>query len=229
VSLVAVVLISVCKRLVPIPWRAHGTMDFLCVRFLRRFVSPDAVELLIRHFVIETNLLNAIVRNTSADGVAPVTLLPTTLAELGNRAVLIHDINVYDVFCALGDRRVERPDRLDWSGLEMPAIDPERGRRRFMRLDIQTALCLMNIPFALCLTPAEYRRAVHSMRFDDSILAVLADLTGDETFMRWRTGLLSVRLDSSVDVPATVYRHAVVCEYAHAHLRRLAESDHARS
>ena len=52
--------------------------------------------------------------------------------------------------------------------LDIPPVDPERWRRRLLNLDIQTALCLMNIPFALCLTPQEYRRAVHSLRLDAS-------------------------------------------------------------
>ena len=218
VSRVLAVLIVVLKRLTPVRWTAHRLMDRLCLWFLRRFVSPLAVELLIRHFVIETNLLNFIVRNT-ATPIEPVALRPTDLAGLGDRAVIEHDVNVYVVLAAL-DMTPAGP--LDYSGLDMPPLDPEPGRRRLMRLDIQTALCLMNLPFAACLTPDEYRRAVHSMRFDDSILALLADLTGDPTFLRWQNGDLSVRADSNTDVPRAVYRHAVVCEYAHARLRRLA-------
>jgi hypothetical protein len=218
VSRVLAVVIVVLKRLTPVRWTAHRLMDRLCVWFLRRFVSPLAVELLIRHFVIETNLLNFIVRNT-ATPIEPVALRPTDLAGLGDKAVIEHDVNVYVVLAAL-DMTPAGP--LDYSGLDVPPLDPEPGRRRLMRLDVQTALCLMNLPFAACLTPDEYRRAVHSMRFDDSILAILADLTGDPTFLRWQNGDLSVRADSNTDVPRAVYRHAVVCEYAHARLRRLA-------
>jgi hypothetical protein len=54
---------------------------------------------------------------------------------------------------------------------------------------------------------------------------VLASLTGDDTFLSWRTGLPPVRVDSNVDVPAMVYEHAVLCEYAHARLRHLEFSD----
>ncbi|WP_100444767.1 DUF6999 family protein [Glycomyces xiaoerkulensis] len=222
ISRIAVVLIVMSKRLFPIRWTAHAVMDRLCLWFLRRFVSPHAVELLVRHFVIETNLLNFIVRNAEAPGLRPVSLRPTDLAGLGDRAVIEHDINVYDVLAALGPGPV-RPREPDLSGLDVPPLDPEPHRRRLINLDIQTALCLMNLPFALCLTPEEYRRAVHSMRFDDSILSILADLTGDPTFLRWQTGDPAVRVDSNTDVPAAVYRHAVVCEYAHAHLARLAE------
>jgi hypothetical protein len=62
---------------------------------------------------------------------------------------------------------------------------------------------------------------VHSLRLDASLLTVLASLTGDDTFLSWRTGLPPVRVDSNVDVPAMVYEHAVLCEYAHARLRQL--------
>ena len=96
-------------------------------------------------------------------------------------------------------------------------------------LDIQTALCLMNIPFAVCLTPAEYRRAVHSLRLDISLLSVLATVTGDGTFHSWRAQSLPVRVDSNVDVPAMVYEHALLCEYAHARLCQLRDAGAAAS
>ena len=86
-SRVLVALISIVKRVLPFRWMPLHTMDVLCVWFLRRFVSPDAVELLIRHFVIETNLVNFIIRNTPVD-MAPVTLRPETLSGLGDQAVV---------------------------------------------------------------------------------------------------------------------------------------------
>lgn len=196
-------------------------MDRLCVWFLHRFVSPTAGTLLVRHFLVETNLLNFLVRNTGISGVPEVRLRPTSLTQLGDRAVIDHDLNVYDVLTALGAGPWRTPGALDFSMLLIEPIDPGRRVRRWLNLDIQTALCLMNIPFALCLTRREYQTAVHSLRLDESVLALLADLTGDETFLRWRPGTIVVRADSSLDVPRAVYEHAVICEYAHAHLARL--------
>jgi hypothetical protein len=225
-SRVAVTLIVVGKRLCPVRFAAHATMDRLCLWFLRRFVSPAAVSLLIRHFIVETNLLNFCAANARLPGGAAVSLRPVTLADLGNRAVIEHDLNVYRVLFDLGSARgPARPrDALDFAMLEVPEIDPEPATRRLLNLDIQTALCLMNIPFALCLTPAEYRRAVHSLRLDTSLLTVLATLTGDDAFFRWRAALPPVRVDSNVDVPATVYEHALICEFAHARLCQLRDS-----
>jgi len=74
-------------------------------------------------------------------------------------------------------------------------LDPEAGRWRWLNLDIQTALCLMNIPFALCLTPQEYERAVHSLRLDDSLLTMLAQLTRDVSFWRRHGDGMVVRVE----------------------------------
>jgi hypothetical protein len=221
-SRVAVTLIVGGKRLCPVRFSAYGVMDKLCLWFLRRFVSPDAVTLLIRHFIVETNLLNFCMRNADVPGASEVTLRPSTLAGLGDRAVIEHDLNVYRVLRQLGCAGVLGPPRsLDFGPLDIPRIDPEPRSRRLLNLDIQSALGLMNIPFAFCLTPGEYRRAVHSMRLDTSLLTVLATLTGDSAFLGWRPRSLPVRVDSNVDVPQMVYEHAVICEYAHARLRSL--------
>src|SRR3984893_9489053 len=104
-SRVAVTLIVLGKQLCPVRFSAHATMDKLYLWFLRRFVSPDAVTLLIRHFIVETDLLNFCLRNAVAPG-GPggpeVTLRPSTLGELGDRAVIEHDLNVYRVLRLLG-------------------------------------------------------------------------------------------------------------------------------
>jgi hypothetical protein len=231
----AVTLIVAARRACPVPLSAHGVMDRMCVWFCRRLVSPAAVTLLIRHFIVEANLLAFIARNA---GVPEPALRPVSLSELGNRAVIEHDLNVYRVLLAVGRAGLPaqppacppgpppgsgpgRAGGLDFSMLDVPAIDSEPAARRLLRLDIQTALCLMSIPFAACLTSAQYRRAVHSMRLDSSLLAVLASLTGDAAFLRWTPGPPPVRVDSSAELPSMVYDHAVICEAAHARLCRL--------
>jgi hypothetical protein len=230
-SRVAVTAIVCAKRAFPAQFCAHAAMDRMCLRFLRRFVSPASVSLLIRHFIVESNLLNFCVRNAGVPGAAAVSLRPTTLAGLGRSAVIEHDLNVYRVLLALGSAGTLRPpDRadLDFGMLAIPEVDPEPRARRLLSLDIQTALCLMNIPFAFCLTAAQYRRAVHSMRLDTSLLSVLAAVTGDTAFLGWQPGSLPVRVDSNVDVPQMVYEHALRCEYAHARLCQLRDAGAAR-
>ena len=137
---VAVTLIVSGKRACPVRFSAHATMDRMCLWFLRRFVSPDAVTLLIRHFIVETNLLNFCVRNGLRAPRPPgeIALRPTTLADLGRRAVIQHDLNVYRVLFALGSQglggdggMLAQRDRtsLDFGMLGIPRIDPERHAR----------------------------------------------------------------------------------------------------
>ncbi len=131
-SRVAVTVIVAAKRACPVRFSAHATMDRLCVWFLRRFVSPTAVSLLIRHFIVETNLLSFCARNAGVPGLPDVTLRPRTIGELGNRAVIEHDLNVYRVLLALGQAaarpRQRDPADLDYSMLAIPGIDPEPRR-----------------------------------------------------------------------------------------------------
>jgi hypothetical protein len=226
-SRLIVTAIVIGKRACPVRFSAHVTMDRMCLWFLRHFVAPDAVYLLIRHFVIETNLLNFCARNVPSAGLADVALRPVAVADLGNRAVIEHDLNVYRALLAIGSAGPV-PERgaadLDFGMLTVPGIDPDRQARRLLNLDIQTALCLMNIPFAFCLTPSQYRRAVHSLRLDASLLGVIAAVTGDATFLSWGSASAAapVRVDSNADVPVMVYEHALLCEYAHGRLCQLA-------
>jgi hypothetical protein len=234
-----VMIIVAARRACPVPVTAHAAMDRMCLWFCRRLVSPDAVTLLVRHFIVETNLLAFIARNAGVPGVPEPSLRPASVAGLGDRAVIEHDLNVYRVLLAIGRAGPGRrgaaaggnpgPDRAgpDFSMLAVPDIDPDPGARRILRLDIQTALSLMTIPFAACLTSAQYRRAVHSMRLDYSLLTVLASVTGDGTFLAWRPRLPAVRVDSIADAAAMVYDHAVVCELAHHRLCQLRDASAA--
>ncbi|MCC2335076.1 hypothetical protein LJN56_10725 [Cellulomonas sp. zg-Y908] len=79
-------------------------------------MSPDAVDPLLRHFAIETNPVNFIIRNTPV-GIEPVTLRPESLSELGDQAVVEHDVNVYDVLVALDVVPLVARDPLDFRQL----------------------------------------------------------------------------------------------------------------
>ncbi|MFZ9887219.1 MAG: DUF6999 family protein [Myxococcota bacterium] len=224
ISLVVVTMIVICKRLLPFQFRAHRLIDVLCIWFMRRFVSPEAVTSLIRHFVIETNLLNFVAKNCGAPDVEEVTLKPIALKQMGNHAVIQHDINIYNLILDLGysptaNVKHSRPlTQLDYSMLTVPPIDTEPERHRWLQLDIETALYLMNIPFCLFTTEDEYERAVNSFQLDESLLGFLADLTGDPVFRTWTPLRFPAWLNIARDVPRDLYWHAIVNELAHGRL-----------
>ena len=209
-------LIVFIKRLLPFEFSNHDMLDRLGVWFLSRFVSRHGGELLLRHFVVETNVIAFIARNT---GLTEATLRPLSLDQLTDNAVVIHDLNVYELLAGLEGKDLYQRGSwpLDYSMLEVPPIDASGGRR-WLKLDLESGLSCMNIAFALLTTNLEYQRAVHSLQLDESLLGCIAELTGDEAFRAWRPVGYALIVQTNRDVPRYLYGHAVVHEYIHARL-----------
>ncbi|MFZ0012735.1 MAG: hypothetical protein WAL25_01350 [Acidimicrobiia bacterium] len=221
-SRIAVALIVLVKRVLPFEFSSHRLLDRLGIWFMSRFVSEEGGELLLRHFVIETNVLAFIARNT---GLEEPGLRPTDLSELDDNAVIVHDLNLYEVLAGLDNRALvgpgERDGPLDFSILEIDDITPA-PHSRLMRLDLETALCVMNIAFCLLTTSDQYRKAVHSLQLDESVLSILSELTGDVLFRSWKpAGYLPI-VRTNRDVPRDLFAHAVIHEYIHARLLAIA-------
>ncbi len=222
-SLVSVTMIRWLKRVLPFQFASHRAIDVICVWFMRRFMSADAVELLLRHFVVETNLLAFIARSCGEEISVPA-LRPTKLPDIGkDNAVIAHDLAVYNLVIDVGQSEVEIGKRgaLDFSMVHVPLVDGERSRKRWIDLDIESALYLMNIPFCFFTTETEYERAVNSFQLDESVCAMLAGLTGDVVFRTWTPVKFPAWISVRRDVPRDLFFHACVCEYAHTHLERL--------
>jgi hypothetical protein len=231
VSRVAVAMIIVLKRVLPFQFNSHKTIDKLCIWFMRRFVSQDAAWLLLRHFIVETNLINFVARNCG-DGTQEVDLKPTAINDLNNSAVILHDLNMYNLIIDLGESasfhaleagiasRVPIAN-LDFSMLTVPPLDAEPQFRRWMNLDLETALCFMNIAFCFFTSENEYERAINSLQLDESLMAILTGVTGDVIFRTWRPIHPMAVVSIARDVPRELYWHAVIDEYAHGRLLKL--------
>ncbi|HEY4607062.1 MAG TPA: hypothetical protein VIH55_05385, partial [Acidimicrobiia bacterium] len=139
-SRVVVALIVLVKRVLPFEFSSHRLLDRLGIWFMSHCVSEEGGELLLRHFVIETNVLAFIARNSGLDEPA---LRPGRLGDLGDNAVIVHDLNLYEVLASLGNRPLARPDQrltpLDFSMLVVEPIDVT-GPGRWLRLDLETGL-----------------------------------------------------------------------------------------
>lgn len=229
VSLILVWAIVTLKRLLPFQFSWDTGLDWLSVWFLRHFVSREGGELLLRHFLVETALIRFVARNAGLPGLSEPALAPTRFRGLLGHAVIQHDVNMYRLIIAAGEglraagrSSFEHRATLDFSMLELPAITPDEEFFRLVNLDLGTALYFMNIPFALLTSEDIYEQAVNSFSLDESLLAHLADITGDERFRAWVTPQSLGWPEINRDVPRALYRHALVHEYAHTQLCRLA-------
>jgi hypothetical protein len=229
ISFVAVWSIVAVKRLLPFQFSSHTMLDRLNVWFLRRCVSREAGELLLRHFIVETQLIRFVARNSGLPDIPEPDLMPRTFNALMPHAVIRHDINMYRLIIDAGEKlrasgrfRFDKCDSPDFSMLDVPDISPDEASRRLINLDLGTALYFMNIPFSLLTSEDVYEQAVNSFQLDEPLLAHLADITGDDLFRMWGTQQSLAWLAIDRDVPRALYMHAVVHEYAHTHLSRLA-------
>ena len=232
ISLAAVWAIVALKRLLPFQFSSHGMLDRLSVWFLRRCVSREGGELLLRHFIVETLLIRFVARNSGLPDISEPDLMPTTFEGLMGHAVIRHDINMYRLIIDAGEKlrasgrfRCERRASIDFSLLDVPDITPDESFR-VINLDLGTGLYFMNIPFALLTSADVYEQAVNSFQLDEPLLAHLADITGDSLFRAWGTQQSLGWLEINRDVPRALYMHGVVHEYAHTHLCRLAAHFH---
>lgn len=228
VSRAAVWAIVTLKRLLPFQLSWPDALDGLSIWFLRCCVSREGGELLLRHFIVETLLIRFVARNAGLPGISEPGLVPVTFSGLWGHAVIQHDTNMYALIIEVGEAlrasgKVSCDERasLDCSMLEVPEITPDPEYSRIINLDLGTALYFMNIPFALFTTEDVYEQAVNSFKLDESLMAHLADITGDGAFRAWgaHRSLSWPELDR--DVPRALYMHAVVHEYAFTRLRRL--------
>lgn len=230
-SLTTVWAIVTVKRLLPFQFSSYSLLDRLSVWFLRHCVSREGGELLLRHFIVETALIRFIARNCGLADVPQPDLMPTTIRELLGHAVIRHDVNMYRLVIDVGEKLRRsgmpgcgKPRSLDFSMLDVPPIAPDAHCFRLINLDLGTALYFMNIPFALLTSEDIYEQAVNSFQLDESLLAHLTSITGDSSFLAWRTQQSLAWLEINRDVPRALYRHALLHEFAHTRLCRLARS-----
>jgi len=230
-QLLVTVLLTV-KRLPGL--RRLGSADGLSratAPLLVRLCSPETAEMLLRHFVVETQLVNFVARNCGADDVPEVDLLPTSPEQLGDHdgmnAVVLHDVNIFNLVIDLGESKqadlsTRAVHELDFSMLDIPFLDVEPYRRRWINLDVQSSMSLMCLVLAWYMDFATAERAINSFQLDESLMAAISDLTGDPTFRTWTPVRFPNWLGTTGDVARDLLWHFMVHEYAHTRLTQLA-------
>lgn len=222
------------KRLVPATLGSERALNWLAPRFLRRFCSPETLEMVLRHLAIESNLVNFVARNCGGDDVHEVDLYPRCAADVaehlgadGTRlnAVARHDANIFNLIIDLGESATadvyrQRPlAELDFSMLEIPEFDLEPGTRRWANLDLESALHITVATLAVFMDGRTAERAVNSFQLDESLLASIANMTGDPTFRTWTPIKFGNWLGRTANVGRDLHWHILVNEYAHTRLR----------
>jgi hypothetical protein len=214
------------KRL-PLPqFRAHRLLQRTICWFCRVFVSPEANQLILRHFATESNILNFIRDNSGARTAAPLALYPRTIDDMRVHTFVQHDQELFRMFKELGrwdaTGVARSPAELNWQNWQV--IDPQLGHapRRFTQvIDFETAHALFMCLFCLLLTAEEYRDAINGFNLDQSMAIRVGAIIGDPSVVEMAYNKYPHYLVGPWNLGQRFLMHGFFTEYLHERLEEL--------
>lgn len=215
------------KRL-PLPqFRAHGFLQWTICAFCRNFVSPEANQLILRHFATESNLLNFLRDNSGAAArdVKPLELYPRGVDDMLTHTFVDHDQELFRVMRELGrwdhGRAAARATDLDWSHWRRVDIADQGHPRRFTQvLDFETSHALFMCLFCFLLTRDEYRDAINGFNLDQSIAIRIGQLIGDPTVAEMAYNKYPHYMVGPWNLGQRFLMHGFFTEYLHERLEQ---------
>ncbi len=170
-----IILIQIVKVFVPRNWSHSMLLHRFLAWGLKRFVSPEANWLILRHFHLGSQVLAFIGRNSPAPvGTHP--LEPADIDALKDEMFLKHDLNLFNFVIrlntALRDKGLAlcKAENVDFSMIKEPGLrleDMPQGKLNF--LDLQSAIELFTPLYQLMLTDNDFWRAANSLQLDETI------------------------------------------------------------
>ncbi len=170
-----IIFIQVVKTFLPRRWAQSALLHRILVWGLKRFVSPQANWLILRHFHLGSQILAFIAANSPAP-VSTSPLEPDTIDDLRDHVFVKHDINLYNFVIRLNQALLDAGKRLgpvqdpDFSMLHEPTVRlQDMPRTRSNVLDLQSAIELFTPLYQLLLTDNDFWRAANSLQLDETI------------------------------------------------------------
>lgn len=222
-------LIWALKRL-PLPqFSAHATLQRVICWFCRNFVSPEANELLLRHFTTESNILNFLRDNSGRDDVKPIELYPKSIGEMMTHTFVKHDQELFRVMRELGKwdhcTRPKQVDELNWTNWRPLSLTNVSQTSRWSQVvDFETAHASFMCLFCLLLTAEEYRDAINGFNLDQSIAIRIGQIVGDPSLVELAYNKYPLYLVGPWNLGQRFLMHGFFTEYLHARLEDLRDS-----
>lgn len=220
------------KRLIPLQLGSQRLLNWLSRIFMKYFVSPEAQEMLYRHFSVENALVHFVVQNSDASDIQSLTLKPACPEQLGDtagtNATLMHDTIMLNLFADLGkskdaDIKSQRQwEDINFGALHLPKFKIYKNNAgRLFNIDFESCLYITVFVLTICFTSKQIENAVGSLFLDSSLMKCLANLTGDNSFRFWATPAPGERFRIPLDPASYLYRHILVHEFAYYQLQLL--------
>lgn len=225
----SIILAQIFKAVFPRFPHAPRFLHWSIATGMRRFLSPDANVLILRHFHLGSQILRFIADNVTP-GFRPTLepMEPRRIEDVRDNLFLKHDLNIYNFLIQLNhemDRRgvrLERREQLDFSAIDPDAIqlDP-MPKGRLNKIDLQTAIETYTPAYAFWLTDRDFWRAANSLQLDETIGLYCARLTGEEKHLAMVTNAHPLVPESTLKAGFRLMLHGLSTEVLHGFLCEL--------
>ncbi|MDJ0275892.1 hypothetical protein QLH51_03630 [Sphingomonas sp. 2R-10] len=222
--IVAQLVHTVSPRWPHAPRLLHASIAF----GMKRFLTPDANRLILRHFHLGSQILRFIADNATP-GFRPelAPMSPRRIDDVRDNLFLNHDLNIYNFLIALNaelERRgtaIGRVERLDFSAIEDEVALEPLPAGRLNVIDLQTAIELYTPAYAMLLTDRDFWRATNSLQLDETIGLYAARITGQEQHLAMVVNGHPLIPYSTLRAGFRLVLHGLSTELLHGFLREL--------
>jgi hypothetical protein len=222
----AIVLVQVVKVFIPNAFTSSRVLHWILAESLKRFVTPNANRLILRHFHLGAEILDFIGRNVPGVKIPPLAdMRVRTLDDLKRDTFLNHDLNIYNFILYLNrqlheqGRQIEACAEPDFGGITdgpLP-IDPLPERWSNV-VDLQTAIESYTPVYQLFLTDNDFWRATNSLQLDETIAIYTSRLLNDPLPLLLVNNKHPMVPESTLRAGARLVLHGLATEMLHAFL-----------
>ena len=178
----SMILIQALKIFLPRRW-AHSIFLHRLLAFgMKRFLSPEANWLIMRHFHLGSQVLQFVAAN-SPTKVSTTPLFPQEIDDVKDELFLKHDLNLFNFVIRLNKALRENNQDLvpvpepDFSMIHEPDLKLEdMPNGRFNVIDLQSAIELYTPIYQLLLTDNDFWRASNSLQLDETVAIYCAKI-----------------------------------------------------
>jgi hypothetical protein len=222
-------LVYFVKRLIPFQFTAHRFLQATICWFMDWWVTPEANALILRHFWVESNVINFIIANSREKNTERAALYPRTISELKTMTFLQHDIvllnALYDLGPTLDEQWPVPRDELDFSTMREIVLDYDATKRRWCQvLDFETAHELFKTLFCVLVSAEEYERSINSLNLDQTLGLRVSRILEDPWVATMAVNVMPLYFIGPLNISRRFVMHGLFTEHLHEYLQRARRS-----
>ena len=225
----SLILVQIVKVFIPNRFRAVALLHWCLVAGMKRFVSPEANWLVMRHFHLGAEIQQFILKNLPGITIPQLNFMRfQNLDALKPDGFVKHDLNLFNFVIWLNQellaqgRTVKPPEQLDFSMISDGPLPIEPMPTSFLnRIDLLTAIEVFTPVFQFFLTDSDFWRAANSLQLDETIAIYASQILNDPLPLLLVNNKHPMVAQSTLRAGYRLVLHGLASEMLHAHLVQL--------